>query len=135
MYNSVFIIIVSIVIFGYLLERFLSYLNSTKWTDKLPEELKDVYDADKYKKSQEYKRVNDRFSLLTSSFSLVIILLMLFLWGFNFVDELVREAAAVKDLGIPDEVAYQQFGMVPGQRVLVIEWRSISRFGDTAASQ
>jgi STE24 endopeptidase len=90
MYNSIFIIIVSIVIFGYLLERFLNYLNSTKWSVKLPEELKDVYDAEKYKKSQEYKRVNDRFSLLTSSFSLVIILLMLFLKGFSFVDELIR---------------------------------------------
>jgi STE24 endopeptidase len=90
MYNSVFIIIVSIVIFGYLLERFLSYLNSKKLTDKLPEELKDVYDAEKYKKSQEYKSVNDRFSFLTSSFSLVLILLMLFLKGFSFVDDLVR---------------------------------------------
>ncbi len=90
MYNSVFIIIVSIVIFGYLLERFLSYLNSKKLTDKLPEELKDVYDAEKYKKSQEYKRVNDKFSFLTSSFSLVLILLMLFLKGFSFVDDLVR---------------------------------------------
>jgi len=90
MYNSVFIIIVSIVIFGYLLERYLSFLNSTKWTDKLPEELTDVYDAEKYKKSQEYKRVNDRFSFLTSSFSLVLILLMLFLNGFSFVDDLIR---------------------------------------------
>ncbi len=90
MYNSIFIIIVSIVVFGYLLERYLNFLNSRKWTDKLPEELNDVYEAGKYKKSQEYKRVNDRFGLLTSSFSLVIILLMLFLKGFSFVDNLVR---------------------------------------------
>ncbi len=90
MYNGVFIIIVSIVVFGFLLERYLNFLNSRKWTDKIPEELNDVYDAGKYKKSQEYKRVNDRFGLLTSSFSLVIILLMLFLKGFSFVDNLVR---------------------------------------------
>lgn len=90
MYNNIFIIIVTIVIFGYLLERFLSILNSTKWSYKLPEELKDVYDAKEYKKSQEYKKVNDKFSFLTSSFSLVIILLMLFLKGFSFVDDLVR---------------------------------------------
>lgn len=90
MYNNIFIIIVTIVIFGYLLERFLTILNSTKWSYKLPEELKDVYDAKEYKKSQEYKKVNDKFSFLTSSFSLVIILLMLFLKGFSFVDDLVR---------------------------------------------
>ncbi|UCH15464.1 MAG: M48 family metallopeptidase [Bacteroidales bacterium] len=91
MHNSIFIIIVSIVIFGYLLERFLSILNSTRWSYKLPEELKDVYDAKEYKRSQEYKRVNDRFSFLTSSFSLVVLLLMLFLKGFSFVDDLVRD--------------------------------------------
>ena len=90
MYNSIFIIIVSIVIFGYVLERFLSILNSTKLSYRLPEELKDVYGAKEYKKSQEYKKVNDRFSFLTSSFSLGIILLMLFLMGFSFVDDLVR---------------------------------------------
>lgn len=91
MYTTVFIIIISIVVFGYVLDRVLDFLNSTRWSSKLPEELQDVYDAEKYKKQQEYKKVNDRFSLITSTFSLVVILLMLFLGGFSFADNLVRQ--------------------------------------------
>jgi STE24 endopeptidase len=89
-YNSVFIIIVSIVIFGYLLERILTILNSTKWSTKLPREVSDVYDPGQYRKSQQYKRANDRFGWITSSFSLVVILLMLLLGGFSFVDNILR---------------------------------------------
>ena len=90
MYNRVFIIIVSIVIFGYLLERILTILNSTKWSTKLPQEVSDVYDPGQYRKSQQYKRANDRFEWITSSFSLVVILLMLLLGGFSFVDNILR---------------------------------------------
>ena len=90
MYNSVFIIILSIVIFGYLLERILTILNSTKWSTKLPQEVSDVYDPGQYRKSQQYKRANDRFEWITSSFSLVVILLMLLLGGFSFVDNILR---------------------------------------------
>jgi STE24 endopeptidase len=89
-YNSVFIIIVTIVIFGYMLERFLTILNSTKWSTKLPREVSDVYDHEQYRKSQQYKRANDRFGWITSTFSLAIILLMLFLGGFSFVDDILR---------------------------------------------
>jgi len=90
-YNSVFIIIVSIVIFGYLLERILTILNSTKWSTKLPRAVSDVYDPGQYRKSQQYKRANDRLGWITSTFSLVVILLMLFLGGFSFVDNILRE--------------------------------------------
>jgi STE24 endopeptidase len=90
-YNIVFVILVVIIVVDYVLERILDYLNSRKWSNVLPDELRDVYDAGQYRKQQEYKRVNDRFSLLTNTFSLVLILLMLFLGGFRLVDEWARE--------------------------------------------
>lgn len=90
-YNIVFGIIVTIIIADYILERYLDYLNSRKWSTELPEELRDVYDAAQYKKQQEYKRVNDRFSLITSTFSLALILLMMFLGGFRLVDGWARD--------------------------------------------
>jgi len=90
-YNIVFGIIVTIIIADYILERYLDYLNSLKWSTELPEALRDVYDAVQYKKQQEYKRVNDRFSLITSTFSLVLILLMMFLGGFRLVDGWARD--------------------------------------------
>ncbi len=93
MYSTVFVIIIAIVLFGYVLERVLDFLNSAKLSTELPKELQDIYDAQEYKKSQEYKKVNDRFSLITSTFNLLIILLMLFLGGFSYVDNLVRKVA------------------------------------------
>jgi STE24 endopeptidase len=87
----VFLIIIAIIIIDFALERYLDYLNSKNWNPELPEELKDVFDAVQYRKQQEYKRANDRFSLLTSSFSFILIMLMLFLGGFSLVDGWARE--------------------------------------------
>ncbi len=94
MYNTVFYIIIGIVVFDFLLERILSILNTSRMNAELPEEVKDVYDAEQYKKSQEYKKTNDRFSLITSSFSFLLIILMLFLGGFSLVDEIARNYSA-----------------------------------------
>ena len=89
-YNVVFFVILTIVLFDFALERYLDYLNSQKWSTELPPELKDVYDPEQYRKQQEYKRANERFSLLTSSFSFIVILLMLLLGGFSLVDGWAR---------------------------------------------
>jgi STE24 endopeptidase len=86
MAEVIFYIIVAILVFDYFLERFLDYLNSRLWSNKLPEELKGIYDADKYKQSQEYTRVNTRFSIYSDTLSFVAMMLMLFLGGFAFLD-------------------------------------------------
>jgi STE24 endopeptidase len=86
MYTSLFFLIVAIIVADFALERFLDHLNGKRWSSELPAELKDVYDAEQYRKQQEYKKANDKFALITSSFSFVIIILMLFLGGFSLVD-------------------------------------------------
>jgi len=85
-----FYIIVGIVIFSYVLGRVLEYLNYTRYDQKLPDEVSDVYDQEQYQKSQNYKKVNYRFSIITGTFSVLLILVMFFLEGFAFVDQLVR---------------------------------------------
>lgn len=91
MAQNIFIIIISILVFDFLLERLLDYLNSTYWSNELPKELQGIYDAEKYKKSQDYQKVNQRFSLLTSSLSFAAMMLMLLFGGFAFVDAFVRQ--------------------------------------------
>ena len=81
-------------VFDFALERLLEYLNSTRWSSILPDELKGIYDPDRYKKSQEYEKENQKFGLLTSSFSLTIMVAMLFLAGFAVVDNWAREISA-----------------------------------------
>jgi STE24 endopeptidase len=87
----IFIILIVIIALDFALERYLDYLNSRKWSADLPIELKDVYDAEQYRRQQEYKRVNERFSTLTASVSFAVIMLMLFFNGFSLVDGWARE--------------------------------------------
>lgn len=84
---TIFYIILAILVFDYLLERLLDYLNSRLWSNELPRELEGIYDAEKYKRSQEYTRVNTRFSILTDTISFVVMMAMLLLGGFAFLDQ------------------------------------------------
>lgn len=86
MFTTLFYIIIAIIILDFAFERYLSYLNSTMWTNTLPEAFKGIYDEEKYRKSQDYFKDNQKFGHITSSFSLVLILAMLFFAGFAFVD-------------------------------------------------
>ena len=88
--ETIFTVIVAIVIFNYVFSRILEYLNSTRYGAPIPGELEDVYDKEKYEKSMAYKKVNYRFAILTGTFSLAVILLMLLYGGFAFADDLVR---------------------------------------------
>lgn len=90
MHTILFYIILLILIADFIIERWLDWLNSHKLNMELPAELRDVYDAEQYKKSQEYKRVNDRFSLLTSAFSFILIIGMFLFGGFSLVDSWAR---------------------------------------------
>jgi STE24 endopeptidase len=88
--NSFFYIILGITLFNFILERFLDYLNSKLWSNQLPKELEGIYDAEKYRKSQDYTKVKTRFSLINEAFSLFLILLMLFSGGFGIIDNFLR---------------------------------------------
>ncbi len=88
--ETVFTIILFIIFADYVWERFLDYLNSTKWSDKLPSELEGIYDEDKYQKSQQYEKEKQKFSFVTDTFSFILILLMLLMGGFAYIDGFIR---------------------------------------------
>lgn len=90
MEKTFFIIIIAIILFNFLLERLLDYLNLKNWSNELPEELKGIYDAEKYRKSQDYFKANSNLAVITSTVSLLMILAMLFFKGFAFVDSYAR---------------------------------------------
>lgn len=88
--NILFYIIIGILIVQYSVETVLDYLNSKKYGDPIPEELDNLFDAEEYQKSQDYKKTNYSFGLLTSTFSLVLTLGFLLFGGFEWVDSIVR---------------------------------------------
>jgi STE24 endopeptidase len=66
-------------------------LNLKALDPKLPEEFSDVFDQEKYKKSQYYTRVQTKFGFITSIFGLFLTLVFWFSGGFNYLDQIVRE--------------------------------------------
>ncbi|TVR68543.1 MAG: M48 family peptidase [Marinilabiliales bacterium] len=83
-----FELLVIFVIASFIAEALFEYLNSTRRTPRLPDELKEIYDEDRYAKSIEYEKVKQRYSLLRSFVGMTIILAMLFLGGFALVDRI-----------------------------------------------
>ncbi len=90
MAHTLFIIIICIVVFNYLFGLLLDYLDSTRWSNVLPQELEGIYDAEKYRKSQDYEKVTMRFSLVSGAFTFIILIAMLVSGGFAWTDAFVR---------------------------------------------
>ena len=84
-------IMILIILLFYGFDVFLTLLNLKYQSTELPDEVKDVYDAEKYKKSQQYKKTNSRFSLITTSFTTLLIIAMLYFNGFAYIDSLARK--------------------------------------------
>ena len=80
----------TIFVFTFAFERFLDFLNTRLWSNTLPDELKEVYDEDQYKRSQDYEKKNVYHSQIKAAFSFVIILSMLLAGGFGIIDSWVR---------------------------------------------
>ena len=71
------ILIIIIFLAVTLFEFFLQYLTYTRRNAPLPENVKDVFDEEEYKKNQAYKMENLRFSIVTGIVSMVVGLLIL----------------------------------------------------------
>jgi len=89
MYTILFIVILVIIVADFLIDRYVDYLNTTRWSDRLPNEVKGIYDENKYAQQQAYQRENHRFGLLTSTFNFALILGMLLFFGFAWLNSLV----------------------------------------------
>lgn len=94
MSQILFYIIIGLVVADFIFERILEYLNSTRWSDRLPEEVKGIYDEEKYRKQQAYEKVNFRFAMISSSFSFSLLLLMFLFSGFAWVNSVALSVSA-----------------------------------------
>jgi STE24 endopeptidase len=82
-------ILTGIILFGYALSEILDWLNLRHSKAELPAEAAGIYDKEQYAKSQRYHRVTARFSFITSAFSTVLTLAVLWLGGFGWLDSLL----------------------------------------------
>ena len=89
--NYIFVLFIIILTADFIFDRWIDSLNAKSWSPELPENAKEIYDAGRYKLSRDYYLTNHRFSILTSTFSFGLILVVLFLNGFAWLDEWVRQ--------------------------------------------
>ena len=89
--TTLFYILIIILLVDFIIDSWLDYLNAKHYDDEIPLALQDVYTKDEYKKSQAYKKENNRFSTWSSLFSLVLTLSFFFLKGFAWIDNFVRQ--------------------------------------------
>lgn len=88
--NILFYTIIAILVFQFLVETILDYMNAQHYGDPIPADLADVFEPEEYQKSQEYQKTNYRFGLLSSLFSIVLTLAFLIFGGFEWTDQIAR---------------------------------------------
>ncbi|MCP4523215.1 MAG: M48 family metallopeptidase, partial [Candidatus Gracilibacteria bacterium] len=88
--SNILYIIIALVLGEFILTKTLGFLNHTNKSPTLPEELKEVYDEKKYKKSLQYETAKYKFGLISTTLSICVSLLMLSLGGFGWLDSFVR---------------------------------------------
>lgn len=88
--SSLFFILISIIILQFVVDAIVDFLNAKKFKDPIPAELSDIFDAEEYKKSQQYKTANYRFGIFSGTFSLLLTLSFLIFGGFEWADGIAR---------------------------------------------
>lgn len=92
MFNLFFFIILAALVVSFVLELVADLLNLSAQKGPLPDLVSDVYDAEKYEKSQKYLAVRTRFGQLVGVVQLVVLLVFWFTGGFNLADKWARAA-------------------------------------------
>ena len=88
--NTIALIILLAIIFDFILNGIADYLNLKNLRSDLPDAFQGVYDPDRYRKSQQYLKVNTHFGWVTGTFNVILILIFWFGKGFPLLDEWVR---------------------------------------------
>lgn len=85
-YGLLWYVIVAVLLLEWGWDQVLETLNRRHWTARVPERLKDVFPEDKFQKQKDYRQANYGFSFISSAVSLVVVLMVLLLHGFGWLE-------------------------------------------------
>ena len=88
--NTIAIIILGTIGLDYILNLVADGLNLKHLRNILPKAFEGVYEPERYRKSQEYLKVNTQFGWVISTFNLSVMLIFWFAEGFPMLDKWVR---------------------------------------------
>ena len=119
----VFIIIVVFLVADFIVERILEWVNMRAMAPVLPENLKGIYDEKEYARFQNYKRETNRFDLISSTFSFIVMMVFLCTGGFGWWNAWV---VTDRSGGFTDLTFY--VGLVAGFRATRFAFRLVCYF-------
>lgn len=88
--NAYAVIIVAALLAEFFLSSLANLLNLRALSPELPTEARAAYDADRYRRSQEYTRARTRFGVLVAAMDLAVLLAVWAAGGFRWLDAWVR---------------------------------------------
>ncbi|MBP9758384.1 M48 family metallopeptidase [Candidatus Dojkabacteria bacterium] len=83
-------LLIAIIILSELFTLSIEYLNYKNWSPEIPKQLKNFIDEKKYKKSQAYNKVNQKFGFIESLFSTGIMIIALLFGFFGYIDNYIN---------------------------------------------
>lgn len=90
METLIYFSILTILVLEFVFNRTLSFLTIKHSSQPIPEELKDLYNEERYKKQQNYLRTNAKFGLISSTFSFLFVFCMFAFGGYAGIDVVAR---------------------------------------------
>lgn len=91
--QTILYLLLGITTFDFVFDKILSYLNNQNRKLPIPTTLEGIYDEAQYKKSQEYHKASNNFSMITSSIGFVVAMCMLYFGIFGWIDGWLRSVA------------------------------------------
>ncbi|MBW2469877.1 MAG: M48 family metallopeptidase [Deltaproteobacteria bacterium] len=88
--NTIAFIILGTLLADFILNLLADGLNLKNLRTELPKDFENIYDAERYRQSQQYLRIHTRFGWFVSGFNLVVLLVFWFAQGFALLDARVR---------------------------------------------
>ncbi len=88
--NPYTVVILAALLLAFALEATADGLNLRALDPEVPAEFRDVYDPERYGRSQEYTRARTRVGLVAAAIDLVLLLAFWFAGGFNALDRALR---------------------------------------------
>ena len=85
--QSIYYIIIAILLFEFLFSNLLEYLNFKNLSAKIPEKLVGIYDDIQYSKSIKYQKENTKFGFLSGSFSFLLTFSLIAFGGYGWFSD------------------------------------------------
>ena len=90
MHQVIFIVVIALLVFGFLLDKFLDFLNLRTWEKTLPPDLKDFYSEETYLKARQYYYDKEKLSSLSDFIGFIVTLTFLLSGGFAWLNSMLE---------------------------------------------